>query len=222
MSLNHLELHCKGHAELPYQIRISIYSPVHKCMLVSDVAVGPPILGVKLFGGSLEAFPKLAKYTEKIVVRCFPSRQCFLANVISQPYMQSGGQLLGSCRNQSVHVCCGTRGLFSAILLGKAGAMSVLGLFVCAIGVKDCIWHNKDLQTWYLDLCLMWCAGSPLLPEGLRSIQEQQWLGQGTAERFLNPQHFATAVQSARVCIKKPTVVHAKEATTPQAWCICF
>lgn len=77
-------------------------------MLVSDVAVGPPILGVKLFGGYLEAFPKLAKYAEKIEVRCFPSRQCFLAHVISQPYMQSGGQLLGSCRNQSVHVCCGT------------------------------------------------------------------------------------------------------------------
>ncbi|KAK9904912.1 hypothetical protein WJX75_005349 [Coccomyxa subellipsoidea] len=33
---------------------------------LADVAVGPPILGVKLFGGSLEAFPKLAKYTEKI------------------------------------------------------------------------------------------------------------------------------------------------------------
>lgn len=92
-------LSCPTKSEYPFTVQCI------KCMLVSDVAVGPPILGVKLFGGSLKAFPKLAKYTEKMEVRCLPHRQCFLAHVISQPYMQSGGQLPASCRNQLAHVC---------------------------------------------------------------------------------------------------------------------
>ena len=55
MSLNHLELHCKGHAELPYQIRISIYSPVHQvyaCVRFGSGAAHPGSEPVwRQFGG---------------------------------------------------------------------------------------------------------------------------------------------------------------------------